>query len=253
MNYKKLNLKLTDKKKLKCTKSPSKKFSSKIYWKSSNSKVAKVFSNGMVMAKGFGKCTITAYTKEGVEAKCQITVKESDLYLFKNHTFKLSQINGKSYKWKTKNESIAIAGTVVTGISQGKTVIYRKVNGTTYKYNVYITDYEKLTTDAIKRAGDGELSHMGYYVDYYEIYDENYNIELGDSVPVELQPPIVCLVYTSWSLFFGYDYDYEYFKYNKNFEVESMCYEKELNECGHSIRCYQYENFGNQKLKQDWE
>lgn len=243
LNYKKLNLKLTDQKKLKCTKSPSNIFSSKVYWKSSNTQVAKVSSNGKVVAKGFGQCTITAYTKEGIEAKCKVTIKESDLYLFKNHTFKLAKINGKKYKWHTKNKSIAIAGKTATGISQGKTTIYRRVNGTTYKYNVYITDYKKLANAAIKKEGKGELSSIGYYVTYDDA---------GDEQPIELQPPVVCLVYTSWSLLGGYDYDYEYFKYDKKFRVRRVCYEDELNDCDHSIRCYQYKNFGKRKSKQKW-
>ncbi len=49
----------------------------KVTWSSSNTKVARVSSGGLVTATGKGSCTITAKTHNGKTAKCRITVTET--------------------------------------------------------------------------------------------------------------------------------------------------------------------------------
>lgn len=60
--------------------------SSKVTWKSSNSKVAAVNSSGKVTAKGTGKATITARAN-GKTAKCTVTVKKAYKILKKDNTY----------------------------------------------------------------------------------------------------------------------------------------------------------------------
>lgn len=48
---------------------------SKITWKSSNSKIATVTSKGVVKAKKRGDVTITAYSSNGKKAKCKVRVR----------------------------------------------------------------------------------------------------------------------------------------------------------------------------------
>jgi uncharacterized protein YjdB len=75
LNKKKLTMKKGSKVTLKAKLKPS-SAKAKLKWESSDKKVAKVSSKGVVTAKGPGTCTITVKTKDGKKvAKCKITVK----------------------------------------------------------------------------------------------------------------------------------------------------------------------------------
>lgn len=50
----------------------------KVTWSSNNTKVATVSSSGVVTPKGYGTCTITAKSKNGVTAACTVTVKKDN-------------------------------------------------------------------------------------------------------------------------------------------------------------------------------
>jgi hypothetical protein len=75
LNKKKLILKA--KKSVKLVASPKKKgkYITKVFWKSSSKKVAKVDRNGKVTAVKAGQCTISAWVKGGKKVKCTVTVK----------------------------------------------------------------------------------------------------------------------------------------------------------------------------------
>jgi uncharacterized protein YjdB len=75
LNKKKLTLKA--KKSVKLVASPKKKgkYITKVFWKSSSKKVAKVDRNGKVTAVKAGQCTISAWVKGGKKVKCVVTVK----------------------------------------------------------------------------------------------------------------------------------------------------------------------------------
>lgn len=120
LNKSKLTLEQGRKKKLKVKFSPS-GATAKVKWKSSNKKVAKVNSKGVVVAKKAGKATITAKVSSKIYAKCKITVpkkpksiklNKSSLTLNKNttYTLKYSLSPKKSYSkvsWSSSNSNVA--------------------------------------------------------------------------------------------------------------------------------------------------
>ena len=115
---------------------------SSLTWSSSNTSVAKVSKSGKVTAKGYGKVTITAKTKNGKKAKCTVIVNEGKtIEIHKNASIKLPKINGK-YKtgWKSKKSSIAKSGSKVTGKKGGTTTVYKKVSGVTYSCKIKVVD-----------------------------------------------------------------------------------------------------------------
>ena len=76
LNKKKLSLKKGKKYKLVATIKPTGAKNTSLVWKSSNKKVAKITSKGVVKAKGKGKCTITVTTKDGKKkVTSKVTVK----------------------------------------------------------------------------------------------------------------------------------------------------------------------------------
>ena len=76
LNKKKLKLSKGKKYKLEVTIKPTSAKDTPLVWKSSNKKVARINSKGVVRAKGKGKCTITVMTKDGKKkATCKVAVK----------------------------------------------------------------------------------------------------------------------------------------------------------------------------------
>ena len=57
-----------------------------IIWRSSNSKVAKVSKNGLVLAGGAGTAVITASLENGSKASCTVTVKNAPTAIYLNKT-----------------------------------------------------------------------------------------------------------------------------------------------------------------------
>jgi len=112
--------------------------SSKVTWKSSNTKIATVKS-GVVTAKKAGTATITA-TANGISKTCKITVKNATLTVKKTaltvkkgKTVKISATvtPGSKIAYKTSNKKIATVTSkgVVKGIKKGKTTITVSSNG----------------------------------------------------------------------------------------------------------------------------
>lgn len=80
LNYKKYALNVGKTLKLKATVEPE-DTKAKITWYSSNQKVAKVSSKGVVTALKAGTATITAKTDNGLKATCKITVKNNSVQI----------------------------------------------------------------------------------------------------------------------------------------------------------------------------
>ena len=78
LNYSKYTLKAGKTLKLKAYTEPE-NVTTKITWFSSNQKVAKVNSKGVVTAIKAGTVTITAKTENGLKAKCKITVTSASV------------------------------------------------------------------------------------------------------------------------------------------------------------------------------
>ncbi len=121
---------------------------SAVKWKSSNTKVATVSSNGRVTAKAKGTAKITVTTVSGArKATCTITVikpvtsvklNKKSLTLKKGNTYRLipainpTSASNKKVTWKSGNKSIATVSStgIVKGIKKGTTNIYvYTVNG----------------------------------------------------------------------------------------------------------------------------
>ena len=141
---------------LKYTLGPSGSIAKSLSWSSSNNKVATVNKSGKVVAKGLGKCTITAKLNNGKTSKCTITVNNKSIYIFTGTTRSLPTINGsKKVKWKSKNKGIAtVTGQKVKGKKQGKTTVESKYKDVTYKVSVYAVNYNNLLSATKSKLKD---------------------------------------------------------------------------------------------------
>ncbi len=117
-------------------------------WTSSNAKVAKVSSTGLVTAVRCGTCTITATAKSGVKADCQVTVAQkyayelskSGAYRFLSDTAAIKKL--KKAGW-TAQKAFRVAG-------KSTVPVYEIYNKTTKRYR-YTTNKSDAT--AAKKAG----------------------------------------------------------------------------------------------------
>ncbi|SFB18592.1 Ig-like domain (group 2) [Acetitomaculum ruminis DSM 5522] len=140
LNAKKVTLytKTLTKKKLKAS---VRGLSKKVKWKSSNSKVAKVDSNGVIKALKAGKTTITAICN-GKKASCVVNVlapvlkvnkKSATIKKGKTLTLKTTVTPSATIKWVSTNKKVATVNSkgVVKGIRSGKAIIKITANGIT--------------------------------------------------------------------------------------------------------------------------
>ncbi len=126
---------------LKATLTP-KNSTDSVKWTSSNEKVAKVSSKGVVTAVGRGTATITAKTTSGKKATCRITVKvpakkvtlnKTKLTLKKKGTFTLKATltpknSTDTVKWSSSNTKVATVSAKgkVTAVKKGTATITAK-------------------------------------------------------------------------------------------------------------------------------
>lgn len=149
---------------------------------SSNKAVAEVYDTGWqqgarkmtfdIDLHGLGVAKLTFKTKSGLKATCKILVK--DLYFLGikgiTYTYKnlpSAKINGKLYySWKAKNKNyIKAAKTTFKCLKTGKsTLLYKKVDGRTYRIHVLATTKKELLemiTPTAKTVNDKHRTLVG--------------------------------------------------------------------------------------------
>lgn len=168
----------------------------KVKWSSSNSRVAKVNSQGKVTAKKAGAATITV-KGSGKNLKCKITVKKPSIKLNKTSaaiytsgtkTVKLkATVKGASAKvtWKSSNRNIATvdSGGKVTAKKAGKVTITAKANGKTAKCKVTVKKLSKrkralMIYKTLLAKGTIKYFGLNYAVSAFAVADTD-----GDSIP----------------------------------------------------------------------
>lgn len=176
---------------LKPTISPSNASNKKIYWTTSNSRIATV-SNGNISAKKAGTVTITATTADGKKvAKVKVTVKKYvhvasvklsktslTLAQTKKYTLKAtvspSNATNRSVTWATSNAKVAtVKDGVVTAVGVGKAIITATtVSGKKVaKTSVTVTPFVHIESVYIN-AGKlkytiGDIIEVGTYIEPY--------------------------------------------------------------------------------------
>lgn len=147
----------------------------KAKWTSSNSKIAKVASNGKVTAKAKGTATITA-TVSGKKYECKIIVETPSISKTKQTAYvgqKITlKINGTKQKvvWKTSNKKIATvngSGDVVLK-KKGSVTITATVAKKSYKCKITVKNAVRVNSFSLGynslRIKEGEFQNINYYL-----------------------------------------------------------------------------------------
>lgn len=164
-----------------------------ITYSSTDESIATVDSNGLVTAKGMGKCQIfadienTRYIFNVTSAYNGISSGEVDigtLTLTAESPMQTITISGvpqdKAVTWSSSDESIAVVskGGVVSGIRQGKCIVYAEIEGKKYamsvtvefdiedtmhtfeieKTNVLMLSYPTMTDDVVYTSSDENVA-----------------------------------------------------------------------------------------------
>ena len=132
-----------------------------IIWKSSKESVAKVYSDGMVIALKKGKTTITAQYN-GTKYACSITVKnpsinKAEVSMRVDDNFRLKMKGANPVSWLSSNTKVATVddGGLVKALMVGTTKITVKCeNGNEYTSTVNVKNYNLKVGDIVK---------MGHY------------------------------------------------------------------------------------------
>jgi hypothetical protein len=121
---------------------------SKVTWKSSNKKVAKVSKQGKVTAKKKGKAVITA-SVNNKKLKCRVKVEtpslsQTEITLYEDETADI-ELKGCSHDvlWESEDEEIAdVYDGEIYAAEEGSTTITAYVHGKTYKCTVIVEENE---------------------------------------------------------------------------------------------------------------
>lgn len=117
-----------------------------VKWTSSNSDIASVDNNGLVLAKAKGSTTITAKLGNA-SYKCKLTIKspkinQKRVLMFKKTEYKLKMYGPKALEWKSSDTKIAKVDEngVVTAIKAGSAKITCLAsNGKKYKCEIVVS------------------------------------------------------------------------------------------------------------------
>ena len=161
-------------------------------WKSANSAIAKVDSNGKVTAVKAGSVVITATSANGKKASCTVTVSAAALSVFANgiqlgvgssFTLPLVDENGVaavgSRSWKSGNTAVATvdANGKVTAVKTGSAVItVTMFNGVTRSCTVNVITADafasiKAIVTAYNNAANATKKEMNFSVTRNETFD----------------------------------------------------------------------------------
>ena len=155
--------------KLKATVKSKSTTSKKVKWTSSNTKIAKVDSQGKVTGKKVGKCTITAKATDGSGeyAKCIIKVVRQTTSVSLNKmyvkmyvgasyklkaTLKPKNVTKKSLSWSSSNSDVVMVGKTgkIMALSVGRATVTVKTNDNSKKKAQCVIDViERIPTTGI--------------------------------------------------------------------------------------------------------
>ena len=180
-----------------------------ITWTSDNSTVATV-ENGVVTAVAAGEATITAAVSEEVKATCQVTVKARrrgialDKFVLGVEIGGSAQIKATVYptdlviSWESEEPGIAtVANGVVTGVSEGKTVIVAKTSIDTAYCEVMVANMDTTIYSYFNVDGCGLFGE-----EFEPIPGTDTVLTLSDGLDYSC-----CLAYIYW---YGWDGDLQY-------------------------------------------
>ena len=144
-----------------------------ITWKSDNTSVATVDAKGKITAKGEGKATITATTKDGNhKATCTVTVNRikvtgvtvsastATMYVGDTKTITATvapnNATNKNITWKSDDTSVATVTSAgkITGVKAGTAKVTVTTEDGNYSKTVTVTVKEKVAATGVKISGN---------------------------------------------------------------------------------------------------
>ena len=180
LNKSDITLSLGKSEKLTSTVLPSDAVNKNVSWSSTNEAVAVVDSNGLITAKGGGKCEIICKSDEdpNITAKCtvivtvpvtgvQVTPETAEIYTTK--TVKLSasvypdSATSKKIEWMSGNEKVATVDKngVVTGVGSGKASIICKTVDGGYTSMCEVTVLPKINVEKLALSKTSTTIRLG--------------------------------------------------------------------------------------------
>lgn len=165
-----------------------------VTWKTSNSKVATVDSNGWVTGVSNGTAKITCTTANGKTATCTVKVRtlstgvklnKTSLTLYTKQTSKLtatvspSTASNKAVKWKSSDTSVATVSSsgVVTAVGKGTATISCKTEDTGKTATCKVTVKKKVSVQALSLNKSSKTIYKGKtYQLKAEIYPSNASV-----------------------------------------------------------------------------
>ncbi len=143
-----LNLKYKAKKKLVLVNTQPEGLPVNVTWASDNAGIAAVDKNGLVTAKGAGKCTVSAVFPSGSRAVCKVTVEPKGLKykkktIRKNARFTNVLVGAKAgVKWSSSNKKVATVNGkgVVKGRKSGTCRVVARFGGKKYACKVTVVN-----------------------------------------------------------------------------------------------------------------
>ncbi len=186
---------------LKPTLSPSNATDKTVTWKSSNTKIAKVSSKGVITGVGRGTATITATTENGLSKTCKVTVSQpvTGVDISKNiatvyagekltlsSTVFPTNANNQSVTYQSANTSVAKVSSsgVVTGIKAGTTKITVKTVDGGFTATCELTVLQHVTSISFEQSAlsirKGDEAQLKVNVSPADATDKTYTFTSSD-------------------------------------------------------------------------